>query len=129
MHTFQTTDLRVVRRCRYAQLRGEKTKLTVNGTPVTGGGPFARGRQVVQPGALDHYGRTQIAHHSIAVTTRASVRLDAIRRLEPVRAAGVLFPDVRPIANDSGRPFLCNAGGKSGRTLVRRVLQTCEHVQ
>ena len=36
MQTFQTTDLKVVTRCRYAQYRGLKAKLRVKGTVVTG---------------------------------------------------------------------------------------------
>jgi|ERR1700682_5157234 len=43
--------------------------------------------------------------------------------------ASPLFPDVPPLAIDSGPPFLCNAGGKLDQTPVRHVLQTCEHVQ
>jgi len=36
MQTFETTDLKLARRCRYPQYRGEKTTLTVKGLPVTG---------------------------------------------------------------------------------------------
>jgi hypothetical protein len=36
MKTFQTTDPKVARRCRFAQLRGEKTRLTLNGSPLMG---------------------------------------------------------------------------------------------
>jgi hypothetical protein len=36
MQTFETTDLKLARRCRYAQYRGEKTTLTLEGSLVTG---------------------------------------------------------------------------------------------
>jgi hypothetical protein len=36
MQTFETTDPKLARRCRYAQYRNEKTTLKVNGSPVTG---------------------------------------------------------------------------------------------
>jgi hypothetical protein len=36
MPTFETTDLKLARRCRYAQYRNEKTTLTIKGSPVTG---------------------------------------------------------------------------------------------
>jgi hypothetical protein len=36
MHTFETTDAKVARRCRYDQHRGQKTTVTVEGSPVTG---------------------------------------------------------------------------------------------
>ena len=36
MQTFQTTDLKVVTRCRYAQYRGLKATLRVKGMVVTG---------------------------------------------------------------------------------------------
>jgi hypothetical protein len=36
MHMFETTDSKVARRCRYHQHRGQKTTVTVEGSPVTG---------------------------------------------------------------------------------------------
>jgi hypothetical protein len=36
MQTFETTDLKVVTRCRYAQYRGLKATLRVKGIVVTG---------------------------------------------------------------------------------------------
>ena len=36
MHTFQTTDPKVARRCRYDQHRRQKTSLTVEGSLVEG---------------------------------------------------------------------------------------------
>jgi hypothetical protein len=36
MPTFETTDPKVARRCRYDQHRGQKTTLTVKGLLVTG---------------------------------------------------------------------------------------------
>ena len=36
MHTFETKDPKVARRCRYDQHRGQKTTLTVEGSLVTG---------------------------------------------------------------------------------------------
>jgi hypothetical protein len=36
MHTFETTDSKVARRYRYDQHRGQKTTVTVEGSPVTG---------------------------------------------------------------------------------------------
>jgi hypothetical protein len=36
MQTFETTDPKVARRCRYDQHRGQKTTLTVRGSLVTG---------------------------------------------------------------------------------------------
>jgi hypothetical protein len=36
MQTFDTTDRKVARRCRYHQHRGQKTTVTVEGSPVTG---------------------------------------------------------------------------------------------
>jgi hypothetical protein len=36
MHTFETTDAKVAIRCRYDQHRGQKTTVTVEGSPVTG---------------------------------------------------------------------------------------------
>jgi hypothetical protein len=36
MQTFDTTDPKVARRCRYDQHRGQKTTVTVEGSPVTG---------------------------------------------------------------------------------------------
>jgi hypothetical protein len=36
MPTFETTDSKVARRCRYDQHRGKKTTLTVEGSLVTG---------------------------------------------------------------------------------------------
>jgi hypothetical protein len=36
MHTIEITDPTEARRCRYAQYRGEKARLTLNGLPVTG---------------------------------------------------------------------------------------------
>jgi hypothetical protein len=36
MQTFETTDTKVARRCRYDQHRGQKTTLTVKGSLVTG---------------------------------------------------------------------------------------------
>jgi hypothetical protein len=33
---FETTDSKVARRCRYHQHRGQKTTVTVEGSPVTG---------------------------------------------------------------------------------------------
>jgi hypothetical protein len=36
MPTFETTDSKVARRCRYDQHRGQKTTVTVEGSPVTG---------------------------------------------------------------------------------------------
>jgi hypothetical protein len=36
MPTFETTDSKIARRCRYDQHRGQKTTVTVEGSPVTG---------------------------------------------------------------------------------------------
>jgi hypothetical protein len=36
MQTFDTTDPKIARRCRYDQHRGQKTTVTVEGSPVTG---------------------------------------------------------------------------------------------
>jgi hypothetical protein len=36
MQTFETTNSKVARRCRYDQHRGKKTTVTVEGSPVTG---------------------------------------------------------------------------------------------
>jgi hypothetical protein len=36
MHTFETTDPKVARRCRYDQHRRQKTTVTVKGSLVTG---------------------------------------------------------------------------------------------
>ncbi|SDT44106.1 hypothetical protein SAMN05444158_6082 [Bradyrhizobium canariense] len=36
MQTFETTDSKVARRCRYDQHRGQKTALTVKGSLITG---------------------------------------------------------------------------------------------
>jgi hypothetical protein len=36
MQTFETTDQKVARRCRYDQHRGQKTAVTVEGSLVTG---------------------------------------------------------------------------------------------
>jgi hypothetical protein len=36
MQTFQITDPKVARRCRFAQLRGEKATVILDGLPVTG---------------------------------------------------------------------------------------------
>jgi hypothetical protein len=36
MQTFETTDPKVARRCRYDQHRGQKTSVTVEGSLVTG---------------------------------------------------------------------------------------------
>jgi hypothetical protein len=36
MQTFDTTNSKVARRCRYDQHRGKKTTVTVEGSPVTG---------------------------------------------------------------------------------------------
>jgi hypothetical protein len=36
MQTFETTDAKVARRCRYDQHRGQKTTLTVAGSLVSG---------------------------------------------------------------------------------------------
>jgi hypothetical protein len=36
MHTVETTDPKLARRCRFDQYRLLKTTLTVNGSPVTG---------------------------------------------------------------------------------------------
>jgi hypothetical protein len=36
MQTFETTDAKVARRCRYDQHRGQKTTVNVEGSPVTG---------------------------------------------------------------------------------------------
>jgi hypothetical protein len=36
MQTFETTDPKVARRCRYDQHRGQKTAVTVEGSRVTG---------------------------------------------------------------------------------------------
>jgi hypothetical protein len=36
MQTFETTNSKVARRCRYDQHRGQKTTVTVEGSPVTG---------------------------------------------------------------------------------------------
>ena len=52
-----------------------------------GVGPFAQGRQVEQPGALDHYGRRCEAEHR----SLAGVRLDAV--LGALRAIGGLRTD------------------------------------
>jgi hypothetical protein len=36
MQTFDTTNSKVARRCRYDQHRGKKTTVSVEGSPVTG---------------------------------------------------------------------------------------------
>jgi len=36
MRTFETANAKVARRCRYDQHRGQKTTVTVEGSPVTG---------------------------------------------------------------------------------------------
>ena len=36
MQTFETTDQKLAQRSRFAQYRGEKTTLMVDGSPVTG---------------------------------------------------------------------------------------------
>jgi hypothetical protein len=36
MQTFETTDTKVARRCRYDQHRSQKTTVTVEGSPVAG---------------------------------------------------------------------------------------------
>jgi hypothetical protein len=35
MQTFETTNSKIARRCRYDQHRGQKTTLTIEGSPVT----------------------------------------------------------------------------------------------
>jgi hypothetical protein len=36
MQTFETTDIRAARRCRYAQFTGEQKTLTLSGLTITG---------------------------------------------------------------------------------------------
>jgi hypothetical protein len=36
MQKFETIDPKLARRCRFAQYRGEKMRLTIEGSPVTG---------------------------------------------------------------------------------------------
>jgi hypothetical protein len=36
MRTFETANAKVARRCRYDQHRGQRTTVTVEGSPVTG---------------------------------------------------------------------------------------------
>jgi hypothetical protein len=36
MQKFETTDPKLAQRCRFAQYRGERTRLTIEGLPITG---------------------------------------------------------------------------------------------
>jgi hypothetical protein len=63
MQTFETTDAKVARRCRYAQHRGRKAILTVEGSRVTG---LVRSVMEVQSSNPRRWLVTVIAKPSIA---------------------------------------------------------------
>jgi hypothetical protein len=63
MHTFETTDAKVARRCRYDQHRGQKTTLTVEGSLVTG---LVRSVMEVKSSNATRWIVTVIARPSIA---------------------------------------------------------------
>jgi len=63
MQTFETADAKIARRCRYHQHRGQKTTLTVEGSPVTG---LVRSVMEVQSSNPRRWLITVIARPSIA---------------------------------------------------------------
>jgi hypothetical protein len=63
MQTFDTTDAKVARRCRYHQHRGQKTTVTVEGSPVTG---LVRSVMEVKSSSPTRWIITVIARPSIA---------------------------------------------------------------
>jgi hypothetical protein len=63
MQTFDTTDRKVARRCRYHQHRGQKTTVTVEGSPVTG---LVRAVMEVKSSGPTRWIITVIARPSIA---------------------------------------------------------------
>jgi hypothetical protein len=63
MHTFETTDAKVARRCRYDQHRGQKTTVTVEGSLVTG---LVRSVMEVKSSNPTHWIVTVIARPRIA---------------------------------------------------------------
>jgi hypothetical protein len=63
MQTFETTDLKLARRCRFAQYRGEKTTLMVAGSPVTG---LVRSVREVASSSPPRWIVTIVARRSIA---------------------------------------------------------------
>jgi hypothetical protein len=63
MQMFETTDSKVAGRYRYDQHRGQKTTVTVEGSPVTG---LVRSVMEVQPGNPRRWLITVIAKSSIA---------------------------------------------------------------
>jgi hypothetical protein len=65
MQTFNTTDSKVARRCRYDQHRGKKTTVTVVGIARHRIGPFRHGSSVQQPEALAHHGHRQVEHRGL----------------------------------------------------------------
>jgi hypothetical protein len=63
MLTFETIDSKVARRCRYHQHRGQKTTVTMEGSPVTG---LVRSVMEVQSSKPRRWLITVIAKSSIA---------------------------------------------------------------
>jgi len=63
MRTFETANAKVARRCRYDQHRGQKTTVTVEGSPVTG---LVRSVMEVQSSKPRRWLITVIAKSSIA---------------------------------------------------------------
>jgi hypothetical protein len=63
MQTFDTIDRKVARRCRYHQHRGQKTTVTVEGSPVTG---LVRAVMEVKSSSPTRWIITVIARPSIA---------------------------------------------------------------
>jgi hypothetical protein len=64
MQTFETTDAKVARRCRYDQHRGQKTTVTVE-VARHWAGSFRHGSLVQQPEALDRHGHRQTKHRCL----------------------------------------------------------------
>jgi hypothetical protein len=58
MQTIEITDSIEIRRCRYAQYRGEKTTLILNGRPVTGMARSIREVESSKHGTLDCVSRS-----------------------------------------------------------------------
>jgi len=64
MQTFNTTDSKVARRCRYDQHRGKKNR-DRGGIARHRIGPFRHGSSVQQPEALAHHGHRQVEHRGL----------------------------------------------------------------
>ena len=106
-------------------IAGRKSEVDRKWDAGHGAGPFAQGRRAVQPGALD-YGRTQIAHHSIAVTTRANVRWTrsgVLNRFVRLECCFLMFDRQRTIVG--GHFSVMLAGNRVGRSFGTFFKHAC----